>query len=69
MEGDRTPDFEMRVWLSPAGYQKDILYRGEVVSSGCMSFKGSLEDGHIDHWLHWLRVECAALMNKMRGKI
>lgn len=64
MTGDRVPDFELKVWLSPAGYQADVFYQGEEIASKCRDFKR--DSLTMDLILAWLRIESFMMMERLR---
>ena len=58
------PDFELKVWLSPAGYQADVFYQGEEIASKCRDFKR--DSLTMDLILAWLRIESFMMMERLR---
>lgn len=64
MTEDRAPDFELKVWLSPAGYQADVYYNGEQVTSKCRDFRR--DSLSLDLILAWLRVESFMMIERLR---
>lgn len=67
MESDRVPDFELKVWLSPAGYQADVFYDGEEIASKCRDFRR--DSLTLELVLAWLRIESFMMMERLRQTV
>jgi hypothetical protein len=61
---DRVPDFELRVWLSHAGYEAHVVVDGETIRKSCRDFRGNMDNRELA--LSWLRIESSMMLERLR---